>query len=508
MTAWSEGYVSDITYTNNFYRELSPGYLDFLALTQGVQPPTHARTYCELGCGYGLTTLLLAASNPHIEFWGIDFNPAQIASAREIAAAANLPNAHFFDFSFEHVADLPEGNLPKFDYVALHGIYSWISEANRHHLLRIFERSMNPGALLYVSYNSLPGSLSAAPIQRLMLEHSRQQTARSDVKIANAVAFLQELDEKKALFFEHTPMARQRLQRMDTQNKTYLAHEFLNANWNPLYHIDVAREMDTARLEYVGSATLTENIDGFCVPKDMQELVQKANDKGWKETLRDFAINKQFRRDVFARGVRAISGAELNEHLGLMRFGLLVPRKNASLDFQTPLGTGKGHAKTYDPILDALADGPKSFADLSNLPALGKEAKANILQAITMLVHSSQIHPVHGHEAAGGSSRRLNEVLTARVRNGNAPAYLALGETGTATGASFADLFAYAQRSKLSDASTLTRNAWQTLERVNQRLVSDGKAISSKEDTIRELSSQFTEIARGKAPLWKRYAIH
>jgi tRNA G46 methylase TrmB len=41
--------------------------------------------YCELGCGYGLTTLILAASNPQMSFVGADFNPTHIAAAASLA---------------------------------------------------------------------------------------------------------------------------------------------------------------------------------------------------------------------------------------------------------------------------------------------------------------------------------------------------------------------------------------------------------------------------------------
>ena len=52
---WTDGYVSDISYTTGFYRELAPSYLSFAALTQGQQAPAPARAfaYCELGCGQG-----------------------------------------------------------------------------------------------------------------------------------------------------------------------------------------------------------------------------------------------------------------------------------------------------------------------------------------------------------------------------------------------------------------------------------------------------------------------
>ena len=85
MAGWNEGYIVDIEYTHGFYRELAPSLLSFAALMQGVSAPglrVEPLAYCELGCGQGYSTNLLAAANPNIQFYANDFNPAQIAGAR------------------------------------------------------------------------------------------------------------------------------------------------------------------------------------------------------------------------------------------------------------------------------------------------------------------------------------------------------------------------------------------------------------------------------------------
>ncbi|MGZ5947977.1 MAG: class I SAM-dependent methyltransferase, partial [Caulobacteraceae bacterium] len=173
MAAWSDGYVTDIEYVANFYFELSPSYLAFCCLRQGVRAPRlgPGASYLELGCGQGFSLNLLAAANPGLDFWGVDFNPAHIANARRLAAAAGLPNATFEDFSFEELLALPEGRLPKFDVVALHGVLSWISPENRALVVRIIDRVLKPGGLAYVSYNSLPGWASLIPLQRFMVDY-------------------------------------------------------------------------------------------------------------------------------------------------------------------------------------------------------------------------------------------------------------------------------------------------------------------------------------------------
>ena len=55
--------------------------LALAATLAGYEPPDLAGrfTYCELGCGRGKTSLVLAAVNPEAEFHAIDFNPAHIA---------------------------------------------------------------------------------------------------------------------------------------------------------------------------------------------------------------------------------------------------------------------------------------------------------------------------------------------------------------------------------------------------------------------------------------------
>jgi hypothetical protein len=69
MTGWDDGYVTDIVYTRQCYREMSP---------LGWQPPPYcwasgrldlARPfrYADLGCGHGLTATIVAATCPHAE---------------------------------------------------------------------------------------------------------------------------------------------------------------------------------------------------------------------------------------------------------------------------------------------------------------------------------------------------------------------------------------------------------------------------------------------------------
>ncbi len=176
MATWSAGYVLDIEYTSGFYREIAPGFLNWAILSQGLYAPTlrEGAAYCELGCGQGFGTALLAAANPGVKFYGFDFNPAQIANARRLSAQAGLTNITFEDKSFEELATAPDGAYPKFDIIAIHGIYSWISPENRRFIVDILFRHLSAGGAVYVSYNCMPGWAAVAPLQRLMREHANR----------------------------------------------------------------------------------------------------------------------------------------------------------------------------------------------------------------------------------------------------------------------------------------------------------------------------------------------
>src|SRR5580658_3256262 len=97
MAEWDDGYVSDVPYTSGFHRESAPvGIATAAALTGfGCPDLTRPFRFADLGCGNGVTALVVAATMPQSEVWGFDFNPAHIAAARDVARRAGLSNIHF-----------------------------------------------------------------------------------------------------------------------------------------------------------------------------------------------------------------------------------------------------------------------------------------------------------------------------------------------------------------------------------------------------------------------------
>jgi tRNA G46 methylase TrmB len=130
-----EGYESDIEYTTGYYREQEPNFLALCAATHGLQTLDLEKpfTYLELGCGYGMTSLIMAANYPHAQFIAVDFNPTHIAQATSLASEAGITNVTFLEKSFAQLANDPS-TLPQCDFISLHGIFTWVSDENRQHI--------------------------------------------------------------------------------------------------------------------------------------------------------------------------------------------------------------------------------------------------------------------------------------------------------------------------------------------------------------------------------------
>ena len=168
---WNQGYCTDVGYVFDYYRETSPVYQRFCLLLRGLACPglDEGAAHCELGFGQGVSANINAASNPG-RYVGTDFNPAQAAHARDMARHAGS-QAQLYDDSFEQL--LARDDLPAFDSISLHGIWSWVSSGNRRTIAKFAARHLKPGGVFYISYNCHPGWAPSQPLRKLFAMHGQ-----------------------------------------------------------------------------------------------------------------------------------------------------------------------------------------------------------------------------------------------------------------------------------------------------------------------------------------------
>ena len=515
MTTWTDGYVIDIPYTSGFYREMTPMHIAWASLGVGqrcdwMRP---GAAVCELACGQGFGTALMAAANPGLDFWGFDFNPGQIANARRLAAEAGLDNVRFDDLSFRQLADAPPAELPMFDVILLHGIYSWISQENRAAIVSFIGQRLKPGGTVYVSYNCMPGWAAIAPLQRLIREHADRHPNRSDQAAAEAIDYAAKIQEGGALYFARNPQLKDRLESIKKQNKNYIAHEYLNGYWHPLYFTDVVGELSEAKLTFVASATLMENLDAVALPPAFRQHVADAPDPIFAQLLRDYASNKQFRRDIYARGVTRYTGAEMGRHMRQLGFYLTVARSAATTTIKTPIGEGKGDAILYPAIFDALAEQPGIAVD-QILHKTGAQMP-QVAQALSILTGTGQIGPSAAWlrdadaQQSYAAAQRFNAAVARRATAGDVMNFLAAPATGSGLAASTVDLMAYAV---LLDAPNSTVDDLATgvvaaLAALGQKVLKDGKPIEDKAATRAHVTTLMTDFQAKTLPLWRSLGV-
>lgn len=512
---WTSGYRADIDYTHGYYRELAPGLIDFSLLLAGLEPPNRSSkmNYLELGYGQGLTFNIQAAAAPG-NYFGTDFNPVHAANAQMMARTSGA-DAYVFDESFGEM--LARDDLPPMDYIVLHGIWSWVDEENRKIIVDSIRKRLKVGGTLYFSYNTFPGWATAMPLRHLMSLHS--QMAGTEVqgmvgRIEGSIAFGNKLAEVNARFFQANPLAKGRLDSIAGQNRNYLAHEYFNTYWTPMYFSELNDWLSEAKVSYACPSGAIDHLDGFNFTPAQREVMNSMPAGVLRETVRDYLINQQFRRDLFTRGARRLAPLERIERLNAMRLTLLGPAED--MPFEVDAGLGKIGLKpeVYKPVIDALAANNyavKTLGQIAEDSAVSKLPPGALIETIAVLIGSGRAHPVQSDEdiaTAEPRTRKLNDHLIERARISGEVSYLASPVTGSGhTVGRFEQMFISAKRRGLKKPEEWAKDAWEILTRQNQSLIKDGQVMKTAEENITELTSQAKAFADKRLPVLERLKV-
>jgi len=505
MKTWTQGYVADVSYDYSFFPELAPISIVFNLLDRGFFPPSLDKfTYCELGCGQGFTTNILAATHPQGEFLGIDFNPTHVAEAQRLAEAAQLQNIHFSDRSFEEFLAV---DTPEFDFITLHGVYSWIGDRNRQIIVEILRKKLKFGGAVYISYNALPGWSALMPLRDLMVQYTGGSADSTLQKVEKGIAFAQQLQDLRARYFLENPIVKQSLNEMQEDSRNYLAHEYFNDDWRPLYHSEVVRQLADAKLTFATSADIDDQFYNFKLNDNQLNLLADTPNPTLRETIRDFLFNTQFRRDLFVKGPIKLPALEQVELLSNFRFALIVLPEDIEYETELVGRPIKLEETIYKPIVSALADRPQTLRELMQKPALKKLDFASILQALKILIATYSITPVRS-EAEESDRRkvtnRINAALLKRARFGADTQILASPMTGGGIDISRSEqLFLLAHTHQLDPVPYI----WNLLQVQGEKLIKDDNVLESPEANQAELRKQAKQFETLRLPLLKKLGL-
>ncbi|UJS24333.1 class I SAM-dependent methyltransferase [Thiothrix winogradskyi] len=382
---------------------------------------------CELGCGQGITSLIMAANYPQGHFYAIDFNPSHIAKARRLAEAAGLTNITFYEKSFAQIAENPN-LLPECDFIALHGIFTWVSDENRQHIIDICERHLKSGGMVYNSYNAKPGWVMGEPLQKLVYEASKLYSGNSIARMEQAVGLLKKLHEADSRFFAiNRDMIKTRLETLESKDKHYLVHEYFHEGWRAFYFTEVAGYMSAAKLDFIGDATASSAYVPSLISADAQNLLTQIPDTNVRELFKDMLFNTGFRKDIFMRGIAGRMSSEdqaayLHNTVWALRKRMSEQEK-AEFTFDLPIiGRVQGKADVYRPLVELLEQQSMTFSELRVKSGM---SITDLLQCLIFMLQEDLLALRHGKQGVA-SVAALNKALASQTFNTKRSSYIAL----------------------------------------------------------------------------------
>lgn len=335
---WTEGYFTDLPYTFGYYREMSPAYLRFCMLLKGLTPPPEADfSYLELAMGNGFSANIHAAANKGA-FSAMDFMPVHAAYAEKMAKSGHTGLA----VSDESLEDFCRREHAMYDYVCIHGGWTWIDARNRDYIASFLRKCLKPGGVFFISYNCWPGSSTNAPLRELFTlfnEYYQPVGIAPEKRIRSSFALAEAFLQCGPLFLNSSPWFAERFESLKKESISYLAHEFFNSGWHVFWFRDVARQLAEAKLNYSASCRPCDNLPDFGLTPDALRFLKSVENVVAREELWDFFCNTQFRMDIFSKGAPPLPSGQRNRQLKEFKF--ILTKSPGSFEYAMDSGMGR-----------------------------------------------------------------------------------------------------------------------------------------------------------------------
>jgi hypothetical protein len=389
---------------------------------------------------------------------------------------------------------------------------SWISRANQDALVRVIGQRLKPGGLAYVSYNVATGWASMLPVRALMRLLANVSSDRSDEAVMGVLDYLDILKDAGPGYFVANPTVVPRIAEMRQNDARYLAHEYLNADWQPLMFAEAAELMRGAKCTYIGSASLAENLDQTSVPRAMQSLLGEVTDPILKETLRDFGMAQRFRRDIYRRGVLPARSRAVADKIDAIELIWSGPVAEDPVKLTTPLGQVTGLPEIYQPLVAMLVSGPRTFGFVRQADGFAQRPASDVLQAVVLLIASGYVSPMMPpglREAARAGTGRLNAAIGDFNAEGGQIPRLVSSVTGLDVVADVMETLVVRERlaGRPMEIEGLTDRVLAALNRSGRSVVRDGKPVMDIAAARVVAREAVGRILSERIPAWERLGV-
>lgn len=495
-------------YIVNYTPEYKPNRLPLLAAMSGWGIPARIENACELGFGFGFTPLLYSAAGT-ATWWGNDFNSSQVYFARKLATEAGL-TVHFSDESFYDFCSRTD--LPQFDLIVLHGVWSWISDENRSIIINFIKKHLQVGGMVYFGYNVLPAHAQMIPFRRVMQSHfnSLSGTAfSSEERTGKTISFIQRLFAENPQLGALYPLAKTAVENLTSNNPMYVLHEYLCANWNPMSFLEFHELVEKAKISFVCSAVSSQNDDHFFLIDHQKEFLRQIPDFVTREATRDLLVNRRFRQDIWIKGGERLSQNERNR---IIDQTLIIPGKNLDQVKLTvkeaPLNNLLDQSQVNAVFAAFVDSAPKKIEEIYTLVRDKFAEKKDFFRTVLTLEGNGSLAIAQNENTSviEERSRNFNRAIMRRAFSGTEPgSYLASPITGGGVAAARHQLqFMRVIEESGPDPELCAKEVWQDFKARDIVMVKDGTPLLSDADNLEEIKIQAQAFIDNDLPLFRK----
>lgn len=291
----------DLMYESKAFSQTAINALEARARMMGLKPAAAAKAkVLELGCSMGGNIITQALYYPDAEFVGIDLSGRQVAQGNAIIEKMGLKNVRLEE---KDILTIDE-SFGKFDYIIVHGIWSWVPDAVKDKIFSICRNNLTEHGIAYISYNVYPGWKRQEQLREIMyfagrdvLEEPLEARTRKGLDALKALAEI--LENDKGLGGGGKLPA---IQKILNHNFYYIAHEYMEAFNDPIYVNGFIEWANRHRLAYIGDTDLHVSFVSWMAEHTRERILALAGgDYIAKEFYSDILSDRQFRRSLLCR---------------------------------------------------------------------------------------------------------------------------------------------------------------------------------------------------------------
>ncbi len=284
-----------VPYVSTFQNQIYPDRMATLATLLGMKPALPEKCkYLELGCGEGDNLIGFAFHLPESEFVGVDLSAKHIEVANHSVSELGLKNIKFLQLD---VMKMNREDFGEFDYIAAHGLFSWVPDFVREKVLEIYSEMLAPNGVGYLSYNTLPGGYLRQMSRDMMMYHAGNEppTLEKVEKGVSLLSFLQESTKSDPYYHE---ILKNEIGFVTNHHPVSIFHDELGEINQPFYFAEFIKLANAHKLQYLSEAEYFKMPLHQFPPETIEMLDSLGDNIVRREQYIDFLRCRRFRQTL------------------------------------------------------------------------------------------------------------------------------------------------------------------------------------------------------------------